>query len=287
MRSSPPPEQLRRFLYEDRFPHDITSMATLPPQLSVRARLVCQGKGVLSGVEAASSLARSAGLRAVPHLPDGHAISPGQAILSLDGPARTVLAVERTLLNLLMHLSGVATATHTLGEAARQANPQFRVAATRKTLPGLRDLEKAAVVHGGGEPHRRDLSDAILVKGTHARLVGFRSAVAAATQYARRHRVPCMVEVHSVREAVEARRVGVERLLLDNLTPAKVREIHRTLERLSLREGVELEATGSITRKNIAAYARSGADLASSGSITHSASAIPFHLVIESRGGGP
>lgn len=275
---------LEAFLREDHFAKDVTSLASIPIRMGASARLVAQGMGILSGVAVARALARSVGLTVRLHARDGDRVSPGTLVLTLTGPARKVLAVERTLVNLVMHLSGVATATHSVVVRARRANPRFRVAATRKTLPGLRDLEKSAVTHGGGEPHRRDLSDAVLVKGNHQRLVGFEPSLGSALRYARAHRIPLMVEVHDRNEALQAARAGVPRLLLDNLSPSQVAGIHQHLIRAGVRAKVELEATGSIGIDNVEAYARSGADLASVGCITHSAKALPFHLVLARRG---
>ncbi|MGA7845724.1 MAG: carboxylating.nicotinate-nucleotide diphosphorylase, partial [Thermoplasmata archaeon] len=168
---------LRRALEEDRWTRDVTTRAILPHRLPGRAQVIAQGSGVLSGLEAARALAVIAGLRSASSLSDGAAVRSGTVVLELSGDLRRILAVERTMLNFLMHLSGVATMTAAVGEKARRARPGFRIRATRKTLPGLRDLEKAAVVHGGGESHRRDLSDAVLIKSTHLALVPLEEAV--------------------------------------------------------------------------------------------------------------
>ncbi len=151
---------LRRALKEDRWTNDVTTRAVLPRSLPGRAQVIAQRRGVLSGLTAAQELARIGGLRSSSRLTEGSEVRPGTVVLELSGDLRRILAVERTLLNLLMHLSGVATETANIVRTARRSRSGFRIRATRKTLPGLRDLEKAAVVHGGGEPHRRDLSSA-------------------------------------------------------------------------------------------------------------------------------
>jgi nicotinate-nucleotide pyrophosphorylase (carboxylating) len=272
--------ELRRYLAEDRFDSDVTSLAVVPPKLNLEADLVCQGNGVVSGMKVADRLAACVGIRAVPHVRDGASVHRGQKLLTLSGNARAILGAERTLVNLMMHLSGVATETHKMVVKARSAKRGFRIAATRKTLPGLRDLEKEAVVHGGGETHRRDLSSAILLKGNHETLVGFEVALQRAKRYAARHRLELMVEVSTEGEAIEAARTGASRILIDNLSPTEVRDLVDRLSSEGLRKGIEIEVSGGIVQSNVASYARSGADLASSGHVTHSAPALPMHLVI-------
>jgi nicotinate-nucleotide pyrophosphorylase (carboxylating) len=182
--------------------------------------------------------------------------------------------VERTLLNFLMHLSGVATATD---RAVRAARP-LKVYATRKTLPGLRDAEKAAVVDGGGFPHRRDLSSGVLVKSTHLAFV----TPAEAVRRARRGSVglPVQVEVDRASTAIEAARAGADSLLIDNLAPGAARRVVEAVVRAGLRSRVWVELSGGITPENVAGFRSVGADAVSLGSITHSASALPFHLVV-------
>lgn len=285
MRESDLRRSLALFLQEDRASLDVTSLAVIPPRLRAVGELVAQGKGTVSGMRAAVALASIAHLKAKVLVQDGERIRDGQPLVRLQGNARRLLGIERTLVNLVMHLSGIATETAHVVATARAVRPGFRIAATRKTIPGLRDLEKEAVVHGGGEPHRRDLSDALLLKGSHLRISGFRPSLMRARAYARRHSLPLMVEVGSPQEAVAAARQGASRILLDNLTPAQVRTVIQTLAEEDLRNHVEIEVTGGISPANVAAYARTGADLASSGHLTHSAPALPMHLVVRSERG--
>jgi nicotinate-nucleotide pyrophosphorylase (carboxylating) len=197
----------------------------------------------------------------------------------LEGDARRILAVERTLLNFLMHASGVATATAATVRRTKGASRPLSVLATRKTLPGLRDLEKAAVVHGGGRPHRRDLAAAILIKNNHLALVPVAEAVRRARQAARPGE-PVEVEVRTARAAVAAARAGADRLLIDNASPARARAVVRALEAAGLRRGRRVELSGGITPERVAGYRSVGADDVSLGALTHSAPALPFHLVL-------
>ena len=178
-----------------------------------------------------------------------------------------------------MHASGVATETRRAVEGTRGARRPLEVWATRKTLPGLRDLEKAAVVHGGGRPHRRDLSDAVLIKNNHLALVPLSEAVARARARSRPGE-PVEVEVRSAAQAVRAARAGANALLLDNLSPRTARQVVRSLERAGLRRGCWVELSGGITPGGVPRYRSVGADAVSLGGLTHSAPALPFHLLL-------
>ena len=267
----------RHALDEDRAAHDRTSRAVVPAGAHAEAGVVAQAAGVLSGVTVAAVVARSAGASARILVRDGARVRPGRRVLRLSGTARSLLAAERTLLNVLMHASGVATTTARAVRATRGGPRRLEVWATRKTLPGLRDLEKAAVVHGGGRPHRRDLSDALLIKNNHLALVPLGAAVRRARAAARPdERV--QVEVRSAADAVRAARAGADAILIDNASPARARSIVEALARAGLRRGRWIELSGGITPDNVGRYRRAGADAVSLGSLTHSAPALPFHL---------
>ncbi len=277
-----PARELRRSvraaLAEDRAGRDRTTRAILPGPVRAEAVVTAQAPGVLSGIDAARAAARLGGLTVRKARRDGAAIRPGSVVLVVRGDARRILAVERTLLNFLMHASGVATATARAVRAVGGGRT-LEVWGTRKTLPGLRDLEKAAVRHGGGRPHRRDLASGLLVKNNHLARVPLEEAVRRARRAARPgERVE--VEVRSVREALRAARAGADALLLDNRTPREARRIVRALARAGLRRGRWIELSGGITPATIARFRRTGADAASLGSLTHSAPAVPFHLAV-------
>jgi nicotinate-nucleotide pyrophosphorylase (carboxylating) len=269
----------RRALAEDRAGRDRTTRALLPRPVRAEGEVVVQASGVLSGVAVAREIARAAGLRVAAARRDGAVVHRGDVVLRLRGDARRILAAERTVLNVLMHASGVASATARAVRAARGSRRPLEVWATRKTLPGLRDLEKAAVVHGGGRPHRRDLSDALLVKNNHLVLLSLGEAVRRARAAARPGE-QLEVEVRSAADAVRAARAGADALLVDNASPRRARAIVRALERAGLRRSRWVELSGGITPGTVAAYRRVGADAVSLGSLTHSAPALPFHLVL-------
>jgi nicotinate-nucleotide pyrophosphorylase (carboxylating) len=268
---------VRTALAEDRSRQDRTTRAVLPRRAPAEGRILAQRRGTLSGMAAASFAARAVGLQVAVAVRDGEPVRPGQLVLTVRGDARAILAAERTILNLLMHASGVATATARAVRAAGGGRAPLRVLATRKTLPGLRDLEKAAVVHGGGGPHRRDLRDALLVKSNHLALVRLEEAVRRARRRARPHE-PVEVEVRSAREALRAARAGAQVLLVDNASPRRARSVVRALVDAGLRGRVSVELSGGLTVENLPRYRSVGADAASLGALTHSAPALPFHL---------
>ncbi len=268
---------VRRTLREDRAARDRTTRLLFDRSVTAEGWVTAQRRGILSGMSAARATARTLGLTVVAARRDGTRVVPGTVVLRLRGDARRILAGERTVLNFLMHASGVATETRRAVDAARGARPRLEVWATRKTLPGLRDLEKAAVVDGGGRPHRRDLSDAVLIKNNHLALLPLTDAVRRARVRARPgERIE--VEVRSRAEALAAARAGADALLLDNVPPGPARAIVRALERSGLRRGRFIELSGGITPERVARFRSVGADAVSLGGITHSAPALPFHL---------
>lgn len=266
-----------RALVEDRYREDRTTRALLAAPVPAVGIVTAQATGVVSGLSVVAAAAREVGLRATPRCSDGSSVRSGQEVLRLAGDARVLLAVERTVLNVLMHASGVASSTARAVRKVRGARPTLEVWATRKTLPGLRDLEKAAVRHGGGRPHRRDLSDAILIKSNHLVLVPLEAAI----QRVLRREGPTVkveVEVRTAREAVRAARAGATALLIDNAGPSRARAIVSALRAAGLRRGRWIELSGGITPANVARYRGVGANAVSLGSLTHSAPALPFHL---------
>lgn len=276
-RGSLPPgtgELLRRSLREDRWRNDVTTRTLYPSARPARAVLLAQARGIVSGVRAAEALGRLATVRVRRRLDDGDPVRPGQVVVELRGDLRRILAVERPMLNLLMHLSGVATATQ---RAVRSAGPRLEVRGTRKTLPGLRSLEKAAIAHGGGQPHRADLSSGLLVKGPHLADRSIREAVERLA--ARQSRPgPIEVEVRDRRDAIAAARAGAHWLLIDNASPATARAIVRAVRSEPNGRTIGIEISGGIGLANLRSYRSVGADAVSLGELTHSARALPFHL---------
>jgi nicotinate-nucleotide pyrophosphorylase (carboxylating) len=277
MRFDPPITAVRevvaRALAEDLGPLGDLTAALVPPGTMVVADVRSRSVGVLAGVLCAIETCRQLDESIVAEwdLTDGAALDVGTVVGRLSGPLASVLTAERTVLNFLCHLSGVATATKRFVDAAAVGNPATRVWDTRKTLPGLRALEKAAVRAGGGVNHRGSLSDFILVKDNH--LAGLTITKAVVTALDRWPGRTVEVECDRIEQVGEALAAGATMVLLDNMTPSQVAEC------VALVAGqVPVEVSGGITLDTIASYAAAGADLISTSVITQSAAAFDLGL---------
>ena len=264
---------VRRALAEDVGDGDTTTLATVPEDARGRARIVQKAPGVIFGLDAAEAVFRELDpeVRCERRVAEGEWREGGE-VLDVEGSARALLTAERTALNLLGRLSGVATAA---ARAAREVEGTgARVLDTRKTTPGLRALEKAAVAAGGGTNHRFGLFDAILIKENHAAAAGgITEAVRAAREL--RPDLPLEVEVRDRAEVDEALAAGAPRLLLDNMG---VDELRATVKHVAGR--AELEASGGITLDGLRAVAETGVDFISLGALTHSAPALDLSLLL-------
>jgi nicotinate-nucleotide pyrophosphorylase (carboxylating) len=273
-------DDVARFSLAEDGPEDVTSEFTVPEALHGRGRIEFRSAGVLAGLAYAEAVARQAGFGPVAWAAAEGDRIPGPAVVgTVEGSLRAVLLGERTLLNLLQRASGIATATRAYVDAV--AHTRCRVLHTRKTAPGLRLFDAAAVVAGGGHLHRLDLARQVMVKDNHWRaLRQAGGSLAEALRLATSWDVTALyVEVESEAQLREACAAGATRLLVDNQSPAIVRE-WGALAR-SLRPGIEIEATGGITLENVAAYAEAGADCVSIGALTHSVKAADVALEVE------
>jgi nicotinate-nucleotide pyrophosphorylase (carboxylating) len=273
-------EVVRRALAEDIGDGDVTTEATVPADARARARIVQKQPGVAFGFEALEETMRQCGVEHVDRL-----VVEGQwreevpaEVLVASGSARALLAAERTALNFLGHLSGIATLTARFAEAVEGTGA--RILDTRKTTPGLRTLEKAAVTAGGGVNHRIGLYDAILIKENHIALAG---GVAKAVYAARRAQpeLPVEVECRDLEEVAYALGVGAERLLLDNMDPETLGKAVRLRDEQAGGDGPTLEASGGIDLENVRAIAETAVDFISIGALTHSAPNLDFSLLLE------
>jgi nicotinate-nucleotide pyrophosphorylase (carboxylating) len=270
-----------RALAEDLGAHDLTSEALVPAEARARARIVQKQPGIVFGLEAAAQAFAQAGAENFEGLvEEGRWRGEVPADVALiTGPARALLAAERTALNLLCHLSGIATLTAQFVEAVRGAG--VAILDTRKTTPGLRALEKAAVAAGGGRNHRRGLYDAILIKENHAALAG---GVAPAVERVRDAHPGREVEVEcrTLDEVAEALAAGPERLLLDNMIPDELRAAVAARDAAGVDiPAPTLEASGGVTLASVAEIAATGVDMISVGALTHSAPALDLSAVLE------
>jgi nicotinate-nucleotide pyrophosphorylase (carboxylating) len=266
-------ELVARALAEDATSDDITTRATVPEHAVGRARLIAREPCVVAGLDAFAETMRrvDAALVVETTVGDGDHVDAGHTVATVYGSLGAILSAERTALNFIQRLSGVATATRAFVDAAGGV----AVLDTRKTTPGMRLLEKAAVRAGGGMNHRMDLSAAVLIKDNHIVAAGgVRPAVAAARRLAGER--PVQVECETLGEVGEAVAAGADSLLLDNMDVATLREA------VTLVAGrATLEASGGVTLDTIAEIATSGVDAISVGALTHSAPAIDLSLELE------
>jgi nicotinate-nucleotide pyrophosphorylase (carboxylating) len=270
-------EAVARALAEDLTPLGDLSAALLSPDIAACATFVSRERGVLAGTECAGEAFAQLdpNLKIVWQLHDGARVEPGSVIGTVEGAIGPILSGERTALNFLGHLSGVATRVR---QFVDRAGPGIRVWDTRKTTPGLRSLEKAAVRAGGGRNHRGNLSDWVMLKDNHLMGIGITAGVALA-----KDRWPgrtVHVEADRLAQVLEAAEAGADAILLDNMSPDEVREcVVAVVERFGARRPL-LEVSGGITLDTIASYASTGADLVSSGSLTNSAPVLDIGLDI-------
>ncbi|HET6964374.1 MAG TPA: carboxylating nicotinate-nucleotide diphosphorylase [Acidimicrobiales bacterium] len=266
-------EVVARALAEDLGVYGDLTAGLVPPDATVTAVLASRADGVLAGRLCADEAFRAVDSSTLVewNLSDGDRLSPGAVIGRVSGRLASVLTAERTALNLLGHLSGVATLTRRYADAA---GPTARIRDTRKTTPGLRALEKAAVRAGGGVNHRGSLSDGILVKDNHLAGLSIPDAVAAA--HRRWPGIACQVECDTIDQLKVALEAGADLVMLDNMDPGTVSAA------VSLVAGrIPVEVSGRVTLERVAAYAEAGADLISIGALTHSAPVLDIGLDLE------
>jgi len=257
-------------LDEDAADRDVTTAAVVPADLWAEADLLAGGGGVVAGMAAAEEtfVQVDGDIEFEALAVDGDRVAPGDVLAHVRGRLAALLRAERTALNFLQQLSGVATLTRRYVDAAGRS----AVLDTRKTVPGLRPLQRMAVAAGGGVNHRSDLAEAVLVKDNHVAAAG---GTAAAVRLARRSGLPVEVEVESLDELDAALGEGAETVLLDNMSPAQVTEAVRRAAGRAV-----LEVSGGVTLDTVAAYAAAGVDRISVGALTHSAPALDISMEV-------
>ncbi|QLD87460.1 carboxylating nicotinate-nucleotide diphosphorylase [Natronomonas halophila] len=258
--------QIERWLREDVGHHDVTN--EVPGETD--GRLVAKESGVVAGLDAAEAVFDYLGVDVDECVEAGQRIEAGDAVLRVDGPTADVLRGERVAVNIAGHASGIATKTRRAVDAAREVSDSVDIAGTRKTTPGLRGVEKRALVAGGGDTHRLDLSHMVMVKDNHVAEMGMEAAVARFRERAS-FATKIEVEVERPERAVDAAEAGADIVLLDNMTPAEVERAVATLPEETL-----AEASGGITVEDIPDYAATGVDVISMGSLTHSAPTLDY-----------
>jgi nicotinate-nucleotide pyrophosphorylase (carboxylating) len=270
-------EMLANFLQEDVGAGDITSDNIIPADLAAKAEIVCKSRfAVVCGLEEASLLFDICGCNSEILVKEGSKVVKGTVVMNVSGYARAILKAERTVLNIIMRMSGIATETRRMVDLAKG----ITILATRKTAPGLRYFDKKAVVMGGGATHRMRLDEMVLIKDNHLVLL---SDLGRCIGLARKNvgssiKVEC--EARNKEEALAVIAAEADAVMLDNFTPRQAQQTIRQITRMGLRNKVKIELSGGINQKNIRHYLRAKPDFISLGYITHSSKAVDFSLEI-------
>lgn len=266
-------DQIEEWLREDIGHYDVTN--DVPGETT--GRLLAKESGITAGIEAAAAVFEYLDVTVETPVSDGDQVDEGDVVLRTTGPARETLRAERVAVNLVGHASGIATKTRQAVDRAEEIDPVVRVAGTRKTTPGLRGVEKRAVVAGGGDTHRLDLSHMVMIKDNHIAELGLETAV---SQFRERVSFATKIEVEaeSANQARRAIDAGADIVLLDNFSPTELSDVVDSLSGAveDADRTVLIEASGGITVDTVADYASTGVDIISMGSLTHSADSLDY-----------
>jgi nicotinate-nucleotide pyrophosphorylase (carboxylating) len=268
-------KSLASFLAEDIGSGDITS--NLLPRKKISAKIISKQDGIIAGIHYAKEIFASKGCQVKIIKKDGSQIRPNDIILEIHGTALAILSCERTVLNLLSRMSGIATQTKLLVKKIAKVNRKVKLFSTRKTAPGLRYFDKEAVAIGGGNKHRLALDQMVMIKDNHLAVSG---SVYPLLEKARKKYKKIEVEVENIHDAVISAQGGASIIMLDNMSPQEISKVVLTLKKLGLRNKVKLEASGGIDSSNIQSYAKTGIDMISVGKITSSVEGIDLSLEV-------
>ena len=264
-------DDLKRFLEEDIGSGDITTELFVP-DIDGNAEIVCEEDAVVAGLEEATQIFEMLGAKAELLVKDGSKIKKGTKIAKISGPVKDILTAERTALNIIMRMSGIATATRNILDDCRTVNKNIVIAGTRKTTPGFRKFEKKAIILGGGHPHRFGLYDMILIKDNHIHAAG---GVAKAMDIAKNTPGRVEIEVENINDATIAAEKGADIIMIDNSSIKETKAMYDKIK--SINPGTLVEISGGITENTVKNYALC-ADIISIGALTHSVKAVHFSL---------
>ena len=270
-----PKKELLRFLSEDIQRGDITS-ALLTNQ-KIRAKIISRQQGIVAGIGFAKNIFQLKGCTVRIFTKDGSRLKANQTILQVLGSAKSILSCERTVLNLVSRMSGIATQTNYLVSQIKKYSKKTNLYSTRKTAPGLRYFDKEAVMIGGGRKHRMTLNDMIMIKDNHLLLCNSMENI---IKKARKKHKLVEVEVENQSDAILATKYGATIVMLDNFSPAQIKKTIIALQKRKLRNKVKLEASGGVNSKNIGAYAKTGVEMISVGSVTNSVTGLDLSLEV-------
>lgn len=275
-------DALVKFLDEDIGTGDVTSNCLIPQDLHSRAQIICKNKksAIVCGLEEMSLVFDLCRCNTKTLVSDGSWVQKGTVVMTIEGKTRSILKAERTALNLLMRMSGIASETRYIKDAIADLSDSVIIASTRKTAPGLRLFDKKAVTIGGGISHRIRLDDMVLIKDNHLAIIG---SVTKSVEVAKKNAASSMnieCEAKNLNEVIEAITAGADIVMLDNFSPEDAAKIIKEISRMGIREKVKLEISGGITMQNIRDYAKAEPDIISVGFLTHSPKAVDFSLEI-------
>ncbi|MFA4935869.1 MAG: carboxylating nicotinate-nucleotide diphosphorylase [Candidatus Methanoperedens sp.] len=265
--------ELERFIEEDIGYNDVS--CNIIPDCKVQAEVVTNENGIVAGLGEATQVFEYFDVFAPTDFIDGDLIKENDVIFALEGGAKSILKAERLALNFLGRMSGIATLTRMYVERANGP----RIACTRKTTPGFRKFEKRAVMAGGGDPHRFNLSDTVMIKDNHIAVIGLEKAVKDAKKTAS-FTQKIEVEVENAGSAVKASELGVDIIMFDNMSPGEIEAAVKILVKNGTRDNVILEASGGISLENVGEYSKTGVDVISVGALTHSSNWLDMSLRI-------
>jgi len=275
-------ESLVRFLREDIGQGDLTSQYTVDEDLKSSSQIICKSEiAIVAGVEEAKIIFEICNCDSKPLVNDGDIVKRGIRVMKINGNTRAILKAERTALNLIMRMSGIATDTKKFVDIVKTVSKDIKVMGTRKTAPGLRYFDKKSIILGGGQSHRNTLDELILIKDNHLAVsTSIQSAITNARLKAGKNMmIEC--EVSNTKSSVEAIKSGADIIMLDNFTPEMAQKTISYLRKSGLREKVLIEISGGVNISNIKDYALALPDMISIGSLTHSSNSIDFSMNME------
>jgi nicotinate-nucleotide pyrophosphorylase (carboxylating) len=276
-------KKLQFLLTEDIGQGDITTGLLISEKTEVEAAIIAKEAGIIAGIEEANTLLNSLNLQVEPLVVDGEKIQPQQILLKLYGKAQTILTVERTLLNIISRMSGIATITNKLIKKIKDAKIKVKVACTRKTAPGLLYFDKKAVLIGGGDTHRFHLDDLILVKDNHIAIIGDIKKAILDLKEKSSFSKKIEIETSDIKDVLTSSEAGADIIMLDNFSPKQIKQTIKVLKKEGFYGKILLEASGGITTENILDFASTGVDIVSLSAITNSVKSLDVNLEIIKR----
>ena len=277
-------KDLLNFLREDIGRGDITSNSVLKPNLLASSTILCKDpeQAVVAGLREVGIIFDLCKCSCTALVDEGSMVSHGNEVMRIKGRARDILKAERTALNLLMRMSGIATETKKFVEVVKKISKDIEIAGTRKTAPGLRSFDKKAIKIGGGRTHRNSLDEMVLIKDNHLVLTGSIGESISSAKKLVGNNIKVECEVTDLQSAIEAINFGADVIMLDNFSPQEVENATRVLKELGLRQKCLLEISGGISLANVSQFAKSNPDIISVGSLTHSVKSVDFSLEVDS-----